>query len=216
MQPIPIDTLQSALQWRYATKKFDTTRTIPAEVWAALEDSIILAPTSFGLQPFRAVVVTDPEIKAAMPQHAWGQTQPKDCSHLLVLAAKQTITVEDVDHYLNRITEVTGAPPAALAGYRGMMAGALVESPAAAQIAHWTTKQTYIALGFIMEAAALLGVDTCPMEGFSAAGVDPLLGLAGSGYTASVLVPAGYRAADDKYAVRKKVRFPASELILRR
>jgi nitroreductase len=216
MSNITQEAVIGALEWRYAVKQFDPVRRIPDATWAALERSVVLTPTSFGLQLYRAVVVTDPALKAALPQHAWNQTQPRDCSHLLVLAAKQTVTADDIDHYLARVTEVSGAPKEALAGYRGMMTGALLQGPAVAQIAHWTAKQVYIAAGFFMETAALLGVDTCPMEGFAPAAVDKTLGLEGTGYTATVLLPAGYRASDDKYALRKKVRLPESELIIRR
>lgn len=211
MTPTAEATLLDALQWRYATKVFDPSRKIAPEVWEALEQTLILTPSSFGLQPYRFIVVTDPVLKAKLKPASWGQGQVSDCSHLVVFTAKREMTEADVDHYLQRICEVRGVKAEDLAGYRAMMVGKLVTGGKDA--AGWAADQVYIALGQFMTAAALLGVDACPMEGIDPVQYDAILGLDQSPFRTVVVCPAGYRGGDDKYASLAKVRFPAQELL---
>lgn len=213
---LPAGTLLDRLGWRYATKVFDPARTIPEATWQALEASLVLTPSSYGLQPYRFLVATSPEVRAELRQVSWGQSQVTDASHFLVFLAKNDLTEADVDHYLARIAEVRGGTVADLAAYRGMMVGNLVEGPRHAQVPEWAARQAYIALGQAMLSAALLGVDACPMEGLDPAAYDRILGLEGSGYRTVCACAFGYRADNDKYAELKKVRFPAESLILRR
>lgn len=213
--PIPPETLLQQLGWRYATKSFDPTQKIPADTWTALEQALILTPTSYGMQPFKFVVITDPATKEALVPHSWNQRQPADCSHFVVFAARTGNTEADVDHYLSRIATVRGGSADALGGFRKVLVGDVVHG-ARGQIAQeWATRQAYIALGNFMTAAALIGVDTCPMEGFLPAEYDALLGLRERGLHAAVACAAGYRAAGDKYASMPKVRLPTEELVLR-
>ncbi len=214
----PIASRESLLKqfnWRYAVKQFDPTKKVSDADWATLEQSLILAPTSFGLQPFKFVVVTDQKIKEELTPHAWNQPQVRDCSHLVVIAARQGLSVEDVDHYVERITQVTGAPREKLAGYEQMMKGFQQRAVGEGWVTFWTAKQGYIALGFILSAAAILGIDACPMEGFIPAEFDRILGLDKEGYSSTVLCAVGYRSADDHHAQSPKVRFEASELVKR-
>jgi len=213
MQTMPPDALLENLSWRYAVKKFDPARKIPAREWAALERSLVLSPSSYGLQPWHFVVVTDPEVRATLKAASWNQTQITDASHLVVLCRRTTMVRADVDRYVTRIAEVRGVPAASLEPYRGMMLGS-VEKPGADH-STWNAKQVYIALGFFLTAAAALGIDACPMEGFDAAQYDQILGLTQRGYAATVVATAGYRASDDAYATQKKVRFLDSEVISR-
>jgi len=134
----------------------------------------------------------------------------------VVFLAKDTLTEADVDHYVARVAEVRGQTPESLAAYRGMMVGTLVTGPRAATVDAWAARQAYIALGNFMTSAALLGVDTCPMEGLDAAQYDKILGLEGTGYHTIVACPAGYRATDDAYAALPKVRFPQAEVLSHR
>jgi len=211
----PEELVQAQL-WRYATKKFDAGRQIPAEVWSALEQSLVLSPSSFGLQPWKFLVVTDPALRQRLRGAAHGQSQVEEASHLVVFLAKDTITESDVDRFLQRTATVREQPLAALDAYRAMMVGHLVQGPAAATAQHWAARQAYIALGNFMTSAALLGVDTCPMEGLDAAQYDKILGLEGTGYHTIVACPAGYRATDDAYAALPKVRFPQAEVLSHR
>lgn len=205
--------LLQALQWRFATKSFDSNRKIPAATWRTLQDALVLSASSFGLQPYRFIVVNDPATRAKLLPHAWNQRQVVDASHFLVFAARTAMTEAEIDCFLGRIVEVRGGSREALAGYRQMMTGSLLGDDAKARIPHWTARQAYIALGNLLTSAALLGVDACPMEGFVPAEFDKVLGLPGQGYAAVVCCALGYRSADDKYATAGKVRFPAKELI---
>ena len=215
-QAVSNDTLLAQLNWRYATKKFDPAKKIPDSDWAALEQALILTPTSYGLQPYKFLILTDPALRVRLVPASWGQTQPVDCSHYVVFAARAQNTEADVDRYIARMAEVRGAAPEALAGFKKVLMGDVVHGPRGQVALEWAARQAYIALGNFMTSAALVGVDTCPMEGFEPAKYDEILGLPAQGFRAVVACAAGYRAADDKYAELPKVRFPASELIDRR
>lgn len=218
MKPGPIsnDALLAQLNWRYATKKFDPARKIAEADWAALEQALILTPTSYGLQPYKFLVLTDPALRALLVPASWGQTQPVDCSHYVVFAARAGNTEADVDRYLARMAEVRGVAAEALGGFKKILMGDVVHGARGQAALEWAARQAYIALGNFMTAAALVGVDTCPMEGFEPPRYDEILGLPAQGFRAVVACAAGYRAADDKYAALPKVRFSASELIDRR
>jgi nitroreductase len=211
MPPVTPETVVAQLRWRYATKKFDPARTIPADTWAALEQALVLTPSSYGLQPWKFLVVTDPAVKAQLPAHSWGQRQPQDCSHMVVLAIKADVGEADIDRYVARVSEVRGQPVEALARFKQTMMGSLTDPPF--DVNDWAARQVYIALGQFMACAAVLGVDTCPMEGIDPAKYDEVLGIGAQGYRTVVACPAGYRAADDKYAQTPKVRFKTEDVI---
>jgi nitroreductase len=206
------ETILKHLHWRYATKKFDPNKKIPAEEWGILEKTMVLAPSSFGLQPWRFVVVTDAGLRKRLRPAAWDQAQVTEASHLVVFAAHKGPTAADVDRYLKRIVEVRGVPEKSLAHYRKLMT-THIASPG---IEHWTARQVYIALGVFLTTAAMMAIDTCPMEGFEPEKVDEILGLSKDGFTAVVLATAGYRAADDKHAGSPKVRFEHGEVVVHR
>lgn len=216
MPPLPAPALLDALRWRYATKAFDPARTIPDELWDALEETLVLTPSSFGLQPWRFLVLTDRALREQLVPHAWGQRQVADCSHFVVMTIRRNLGTAEIDALLAHITEVRGTPQAQLAGYRQMMVGSLVNGPGHAIIDEWATRQVYIALGNLMTAAAVLGVDTCPMEGFEPAKFDEVLELPARGLASVVCCAAGHRSPADKYAPLPKVRFPHGQVIERR
>jgi nitroreductase len=201
------------LHWRYAVKKFDATKKIPEELWNVLEQSLVLAPSSFGLQPWKFFVVVDPETRHQLVGHSWGQAQVVDASHLVVLAIKKDIDASDVDRYIDRMAEVRATPVEKLQGFANVIKGFLTQPPYPLDINDWSTRQVYIALGQFMTCAAMLGIDTCPMEGFVPDKYDEVLGLPAQGYHAVVVCPAGYRAADDKTADMPKVRYAFEEII---
>lgn len=213
MKQIPNEKLLATFHWRYATKKFDPTRKISAEDWATLEQSLVLSPSSFGLQGWRFYVVTDQKLKAQLPPVSWGQGQPAEASHLVVLTVKRDLVDSDIDHYINRIAEVRGVTADSLAGFGKVIKGFVHNPPPGLTAREWLARQAYIAMGNLMTSAALLGIDSCPMEGLDPAKYDEILGIAKDGYATVAAVPLGYRAADDKYAALPKVRFPASEVI---
>ena len=200
------------LRWRYAVKQFDPDRTIPADTWAALEASLVLAPSSYGLQPWQFVVITDRAAREKLVGHSYGQRQVADASHLVVFGLKLGMAPADADRHAARIAEVRHQPPGQVEELRRRMAGSLTGKPQP-EIDAWMRCQVYIALGQFLAAAAMMAIDTCPMEGFSAPAYDAELGLTARGYTAAVLCPAGYRSADDKYGHLAKVRFPADRVV---
>lgn len=208
----PSDIL-SALKWRYACKVFDSAKKIPAETWAALEESLVLTPSSFGLQPWRFIVIQDTALRERLVPHAWNQRQIADCSHLVIMAVPKVMPEAHIDANLMRMAEVRGGTPDALMGFRKMLTGFRDSMETKGELEPWAKLQAYIALGQFMLAASLLCVDTCPMEGFVPAKFDEVLGLDVEGWTTAVLCPAGYRHADDRYAVLPKVRFEASSVV---
>jgi len=205
--------LLEALQWRYATKVFDVAKKIPADVWQTLERALVLTPTSYGLQPYKFLVINDPAKRAGLLPHSWNQKQVVDASHFVVFTARTKITDTDVNKLIKLTSDIRKVPAESLNFYRDLMLGDVVNGPRG-KIAHeWAARQAYIALGNLMTCAAVLGVDACPMEGLNPAEYDRVLGLSGSGYATVVACALGYRAASDKYASLPKVRYETQELV---
>jgi nitroreductase len=213
MKPVTNETIEKQLNWRYATKKYDPTRRISPADWRTLEQALVLSPSSYGLQPWKFVVVNDPDVRARLKPAAWNQPQITDASHLVVFAIKKNLGAADVDRLVRRTAEVRGVPVEALDGYRDLML-ARVNRDAAADVDHWSSRQAYIALGEFLTAAAMLGIDANPMEGFENHKFDEILGLDKHGYHAVVIAAAGYRAPDDRYASLPKVRYESSDVLV--
>lgn len=201
------------LHWRYATKKFDPHKKIPEATWKTLEQSLVLSPSSFGLQPWQFLVVRNPEIRQKLLEPAWGQKPVVEASHLVVLANKLEVNEADVKRHIQRMAEVQQVSPEKLSGFADMVKGYLQDPPFPLDTNKWAAKQTYLALGFFLTSAAMMGIDTLPMEGFDPAQFDKILGLNSKGYTAAVICAAGYRAEDDTNASKPKVRFPSDRVV---
>lgn len=209
------DLLLRQLRWRYATKQFDPTRKIPAADWQTLEKVLVLSPSSYGLQPWQFIVVTAAEIRLQLRQASWNQSQVVDASHLVVFAIKRNFGLAQVDDFIRCAAAARGVTPDQLASYRRYIVADLIEGPRSQQVDTWATLQVYLALGNFLTSAALLGIDTCPMEGIDPGRYDRILDLPQRGLATVVACAAGYRAATDKYARLPKVRFPADQVILR-
>ena len=204
--------LLNALHWRYATKVFNANQALPDEVWAALEQALVLTPTSYGLQPYQFLVVQDPAKRAALLPHSWNQKQVVDAARLVVFAARTEMTAADVAKLIARISEVRGVPVESLNFYRDLMLGDIVNGPRGKVAHEWAARQCYIALGNLMTSAAVLGVDACPLEGINPVEYDKILDLVGTGYKTVVACALGYRAEGDKYAALAKVRYEPAAL----
>ncbi len=219
MHTISPDALMAQLNWRYAVKKFDATKKIPDAQWQAIEQAMVLAPSSYGLQPWKFITISNPALRAELQEVSWNQSQIVDASHLVVFAAKKEVTKADVEKYVERIIAVRGGGMTpAISGYRDMMIGSMA-NPAGVpggSMTTYTRAQTYIALGFALSAAAMMGIDACPMEGIDAAAYDKALGLSEMGYHAAVVGAFGYRSSEDWLAGLKKVRFEANDLFIRK
>jgi len=207
------ETLLDALQWRYATKVFDPERRIPADLWSTLEQTLVLTPSSYGLQPWKFLVIQDPALRQELRPHSWNQSQITDCSHLVVLLSQRSIGAADAERLIQATAAARSIEASSLDGYRNMIQIDLIDGPRHQIIERWSSNQVYIALGNLMTAAALLSIDTCAIEGFSPPDYDRILNLEDSDYRSCVVCACGYRSADDKYASLAKVRYAASELI---
>jgi nitroreductase len=205
--------LLEALNWRYATKIFDARKKIPAGTWSALEQSLVLTPTSYGLQPYQFLVIQDAAKRVELLLHSWRQRQVVDASHFVVFTARTEMGEADVDKIIKRTTDLRKLPVDSLNAYRGMMIGDLVKGPRGKAAHEWAARQVYIALGNLMTCAAVLGVDACPMEGLVPSEYDKVLNLNGTGYATVVACALGYRSAGDKYAGLAKVRYATTELV---
>jgi nitroreductase len=211
--PVTPEVLLQQLSWRYATKKFDATKEIPQATWEALEQSLIGAPSSFGLQPWHFVIVKDPAIRKSLQAHSWNQSQVVDASHLVVFAARTEVGATEVGDFLSSVAETRGIALTNLEGYRGMILQFLSALPAGSGTAEWSSRQLYIALGMLLSSAAMLGVDACPLEGIDSQKYNEILGLSEQGFSVKVACALGYRAADDSAAGMKKVRFSKERII---
>lgn len=207
--------LLDALKWRYATKLFDAAAKIPDDLWSTLEEALVLSPSSYGLQPWKFLVITDKTIQEKLVPVSWKQRQVADCSHYVVFGAKMDVTAENVNAWVERMAEVRGVGIETLKGYRDWMIKDLIEGPRHEVIHEWAARQCYIALGNFMTCASLLGIDTCPMEGIEPGKYDEILELPQQGYKTVVACAAGYRSAQDKYASAAKVRY-SKEMVMRR
>lgn len=208
------ESLVQQLQWRYATKQFDPQHKIPTNVWSALEQSLILTPSSYGMQPWKFIILNQhTSVRERLVACSWGQRQVADSSHYVVFAVRTEITASDVEIYMDSIAAVRKVDKSAVEPLRKMIESGIVRGMNATQQHEWASRQAYIALGNFMTSAALLGIDTCPMEGIDPAKYDEILGLKGSGYATCVGCAAGYRTETDKYAKLAKVRYTAQQVI---
>jgi len=213
MKPIQPSQLIDQLNWRYATKQFDPARKISAQDWAALEEALVLTPSSIGLQPWTFFIIDDPEVRARLLLASYGQPQVVEASHLVVFATKSNYSEADVDAHIRQAAKVRGTSVESLNGLRTMAIRSVIQGMDEATRRNWATNQTYIALGNLVTSAALLGIDAAPMEGFERHQYDDILGLKVRGLTASVIAALGYRRETDKYAMAPKVRFPRSQIV---
>lgn len=193
------------LNWRYATKKYNGSQIDKDNLLTILE-SIRLTPTSLGMQPFKVLVIDNPELREKMLPIAYNQSQIKDASHIILFAANTQISEENINSYMNNVATTRQMPVENLAGFKGMING-FIGSKNEVEITEWACKQCYIALGIAMATAAALKVDTTPMEGYKANEMDELFNLKAQGYTSAVLLALGHRDAEnDQLAKLAKVR----------
>lgn len=201
----------TSLQWRYATKKFDNTQFLTQAQIRILTTAANLTATSYGLQPVRMVVVSNPALKEQLVPMCYGQQQVKDASHVLVIATTQ-VDATYIETYFERIKEQRGTPDAILEPFRKQLLGSFTKMTPAA-IAQWARNQAYLLLGNLLNVCAQERIDSCPMEGFVPDQVDALLDLSSRGLTSVLLLPVGIRAQDDMFATMPKVRLSMEEFL---
>lgn len=200
------------LMWRYATKQFDPTKKIDSETWNTLKESLRLAPSSFGLEPWKFFVIETPELRTKILEASYGQKQVIEADKLVVLAAKTELDGKDVDEFIARVATGRQMDVSNLDGYSNVIKQSIGHR-SMDDLIQWNQKQVYIASGFLLEAAAQHDVDACPMEGFNPSAVDEILGLRDMGYTSTMIVTLGYRSAEDQVALAPKIRYTQAEVI---
>lgn len=205
--------IKEALEWRYAAKRYDATKSIAEKDLQTLKDSIRFAPTSYGLQPFKAIFVEDPKLREQLREKSWGQTQVTDASQLVVFVVQKNVTSADVDAYMENVASTRKLAIEDTKGFGDYIKGTI--SPLKEeQFIPWNTKQTYIALGMLLQTAAELRIDASPMEGFDATAYDEILGLADKGLTTAVVCALGFRHEEDATQHQAKVRKSEADLFL--
>ncbi|SFA87237.1 Nitroreductase [Flavobacterium swingsii] len=199
--------------WRYATKKFDATKKVSKTDLETLKEAIRLSSSSYGLQLYKVIIVENPEIRAELQPAAWGQSQIVDASHLIIFANQTNIGETEIDSYLENVSKTRNMPIDALSGYGDFMKGKINTLPEEAKNI-WTAKQTYLALGNLLNAAAELKIDVTPMEGFDPTQFNQILGLDKLNLNAAVVAAVGYRHDEDATQHYKKVRKSNDDLFI--
>ncbi|MDA0973925.1 MAG: NAD(P)H-dependent oxidoreductase [Bacteroidetes bacterium] len=203
--------LVEQLNWRYATKAFNTQKKVSERDIDYLKEAIRLSASSYGLQLYKVLLVEDKATREALRPLCWNQSQITDASHLFVFCHKVEALDQGVDEYLALQSELREVEVQKLKGYGDFIKSKLSEINDE-QKSQWTSKQTYIAAANLMVACAELEIDSCPIEGFEVEKVNALLGLDKQGYSASMLIPVGYRSAEDKTQHLVKVRRSNTQL----
>ena len=201
------------LNWRYATKKMDPSKSVSQDKVDRIIEAARLAPTSSGLQPFEIIVVTNPETRAKIQEISWNQAQVTEGSHLLVFAAWDNYTADRINHMFDLTNDERGFKNEGWEKYRQSLLSSYPQRDAEVNFQH-AARQAYIAFGLAVAQAAFEGVDSTPMEGFDPAKLDEILGLREKGLRSAVILPLGYRKEDGDWLVNlKKVRRPLEEFV---
>ncbi len=205
--------LLNHLQWRYATKLFDTTKVVNKDQIQLLKQAIQLSPSSYGLQLYKVLIIENPMLKKALKPHSWNQEQITEASHLFVFCNFVQVSNDHIDEYIKQTAELRNLDRNDLKGYGDFMKSKIIEFSDIERL-HWTKRQTYLALGNLLNACAELKIDACPMEGFDAEAYNDILDLNDQNLNAAVIAPIGYRSSKDQTQFNSKVRKPLSELFI--
>ena len=206
------DIIQS-LEWRYATKKFDNTKVVPAQKIEVLKQAFNLTATSYGLQLLRLVVVSDPKLKEALVPASMNQQQVKDASHVLVICMENKFDEAYIKGHFDRVEAIRQTPREVLDPFHNYMVE-VFKDKSWDEVSNWMSKQAYIALGNLLTVCAVEGIDSCPMEGFQPSEYDRILELDQHGLQSVLVLPVGYRSQEDIMAAMKKVRRGVSDVVI--
>ena len=208
-----LNSVINQLNWRMAIKSFDPDKKISDIDFDLLLEVLRLTPSSYGLQPWKFVVVKNPEVRKELQTASYGQKQVVEASHLIVLCAKTFLDQADIDHYIQTTAQVRGLKLEVLDGFKGTLSS-FVGNKNQEALQDWAAKQVYIALGNLLTTCAVINLDTCPMEGFDVTAYNRILGLEKMGLTVAVVCPVGYRLEHAPEINDKKVRFSREELVI--
>jgi nitroreductase/dihydropteridine reductase len=207
-----MDIIES-LQWRYATKKFDRSKTLTDEKLHTLKQAFNLTATSFGLQTISLLIVENETLRAKLLPAAYNQKQIVEASHLMILCIKDHINTSDIDDMFDNVSDLRNTPETILEPYRNNLKS-MMQKMTQEEQQEWSIKQAYIALGNLMTVCAVERIDSCPMEGFDRAKYDDILMLKDKELKSVLLLPVGYRAEDDVFSGFKKVRKKLNDAVL--
>lgn len=210
---VTMNDIVESLKWRYACKAFNPAKKISEKDLGIVLEALRLTPSSYGLQPWKFILVENKEVREQLVPASWNQKQVLDASHLVVFAAPKKIDEAFIDNYIENIAATRDQDVSELAGMRKMMMNIAFWEPKAQY--QWAKNQSYIALGNLMTVCADMRIDSCPMEGFKPAEYDKILGLEKMGLTSLVVCPIGYRDESDKYIKLAKVRHPIEDLVIK-
>ncbi|MBY6194316.1 NAD(P)H-dependent oxidoreductase [Marinobacter hydrocarbonoclasticus] len=203
--------IHQALDWRYAVREFSPEK-LDTRAVETLLDAVRKSASSYGLQPYKLLVVESRAVRQALLAHSFGQQKVLECSHLIVFAAQTEIGDHTVDRYVDQFVKTRGVPASDIAGYVEHMKQAL-SGKTAAEKQVWAHQQAYIALGTLLTAAATMQIDSCPMTGFDHKAYDEVLGLPELGLESTAIVALGYRSVWDTTAQLPKVRFDYEDVV---
>ena len=213
MTQVSASTIVQAMHWRYATKAFNKNKEISAEEKAALLETLRMAPSSYGLQPWKFLIVNDKDVRAKLGEFVPANKAKFEDSSLLVVIARRRITTADhVAQHIETLQEARRASAEELQPFKDTLTRTTAGKPTDVQDI-WNSRQAYVALGCAVTAAALLKIDACPMEGVNPEKFDNILGLTGTDFTTTLAVAFGYRDESDPFASYSRARRPASEVI---
>ncbi len=202
-----------SLRWRYATKKFDQTRSLPQEKIDILTEAFNLTATSYGLQPLKLVVLNNKVVQQQLTEHSWNQQQVADASHVLIFCIENTVDEEYITKHFDNVKAIRNTAEEVLKPFREQLVDSFKNKPTD-EVSTWATKQAYLAMGNLLTVCAAEKIDACPMEGFIPEKYDEILGLTDLGLRSVLVLPVGYRANDDMFASFKKVRRSIDETVI--
>lgn len=201
------------LQWRYATKKFDSDRKLDSDKIETIKKAFDLTATSYGLQPIKLLIINNDKVKEELLPHSWNQRQVVDASHVLVFCVETTVDEKFINGYFDLVKTERETPEEVLSPFRSNLLKSF-EKMTAEDKYIWASKQAYLAMGNLLTVCSFIEVDACPMEGFIPSKYDEVLNLSQRGLSSVLVMPVGYRAKDDMFADFKKVRKGVSQSII--
>jgi nitroreductase/dihydropteridine reductase len=199
-----------SLNWRYATKKFDSSRKLSLEQVNVLKDAFNLTASSYGLQPIKLVVISNQELKNKLLESSMNQQQVVQCSHLLVICVETEIDEAYIETYFKRVIDIRQTPPDILESFKKSIINEFNDM-SNSSILSWSKNQAYLALGNLLTVCSVESIDSCPMEGFSPEKYDDILDLKSKNLKSVLVLPIGYRSKDDKFSSLEKVRKDVSD-----
>lgn len=202
-----------ALEWRYATKRFDKNRLLPEEKVDILKQAFNLTATSYGLQPIKLIVIHNKKVQAKLVEHSMNQQQVATASHLLIICIESKVDKNFIEDYFSHVHKVRATPTEILKPFQDFLIKDF-QNKSIEEITTWAVNQAYLALGTLLTVCATEGIDACPMEGFKPEAYEIALGLRDLNLKPVLVLPVGFRAEDDMFQDFKKVRRPISDVVI--